>query len=189
MIRTIFLGDDATQARAWLLAHGIEDLVVPDRSEVTLLGTAGAIAAHAPADPEAPILVLRGVPPEAFDLTALLRQHQLGEAALTIALHARESATLLGWTGPAAEMDRSGRILRWSPRAEHDRDLDWLEYGAYVLAPGLVKRIPKGTAPDLVRQLVPLALRSQLVVRGWRAGGRPVTTGLGDQASKPTTKP
>lgn len=172
MTRAILIGEHEGQARAWLLAHGIDDLVTPAGAEIALLGTGGAIAAHAASAGEGAVIMLRGVAPEAFDLSSLLRAHDSAEAAVTVALFAREKATLLGWSGAAAEMDRSGRILRWSPKGDFDRDLNWIDAGVFVLAPAVLKRIPSGTPFDLVRQLVPLCLRSQLVVRGYAVGSK-----------------
>ena len=182
MIRTILLADEASSARAWLLAHGIEDLVVPQRSEIALLGTGRAVAGLVPADIQASFLVLRAVPPEAYDLSSLLRQHAITEAAVTVALFRREKAGLLGWPGAAAEMDRSGRILRWSPKGDFDRDLDWIDAGAFVITPATLKRAPTTAPFDLVRQLVPLCLRSHLVVRGWQTGNQALPASAREQS-------
>ncbi len=133
-------------------------------TEETPLGTAGGVAQARDYLRET-FLVLSGDGLTDCDLTAALRSHVASGAEATMVLTRVEDPREYG----LVERDGSGRVTRFVEKPQWSQVRgDAANAGIYILEPGVLDRIPKGTFCDFGRDVFPAMLRE----------GRPIHTFL-----------
>lgn len=144
--------------------------------EQDALGTAGAVRACRDFYGDSDFLVISGDSACDFDLRALIEAHRRYESAVTIALAKRETPLRYG----TVLTDRTGRIVSFIEKPAWGRVVsDLVNTGIYVISPGAMEYVPKGTAFDFAKDLFPALLNAGKPIYGipmkgyWRDIGTP----------------
>ena len=132
------------------------------------LGTAGSVKNCASFTAGEDILVLSGDAACDFDLTALMREHRRGGAAVTIALCECRDPLRYGLVVPDAKGDVRCFIEKpgWQKVVT-----DLVNTGIYAVSPRAMELVPEGREFDFARDLFPLLLERGEGVRGVKMEG------------------
>ena len=132
------------------------------------LGTAGSVKNCASFTGSEDILVLSGDAACDFDLTALMREHRRGGAAVTIALRECRDPLRYGLVVPDAKGDVRCFIEKpgWQKVVT-----DLVNTGIYAVSPRAMELVPEGREFDFARDLFPLLLERGEGVRGVKMEG------------------
>jgi NDP-sugar pyrophosphorylase family protein len=141
-------------------------LVHPDQP-----GSASALRAAREFAGEGPIVVVDSGRLFAFDLGELLRDHAESPAIATMAVEDSSVPGPLSDGALRVEVDRTGRVVRFSP-ASHAPELHLVGAGCAVVEPRLADHVPADRPFDLERDLFGLVMRSGGVLAAHRIHGR-----------------
>lgn len=136
--------------------------------EKQLSGTAGPVRKLESDLADDRFLVLYGDNFTDLDLTHLIAFHDGTGAELTVALH-QETPTDLAEKS-VVETSADGRLVSFveKPRPE-ELTSEWSSAGIYVFKPSIINAIPQGRTYDIGHDLIPLLLRTDRRVYGYKS--------------------
>jgi mannose-1-phosphate guanylyltransferase/phosphomannomutase len=132
--------------------------------EPSLLGTAGAVknVAHLL---DQTFIVMYGDNLTTCDLGRLIEFHRRKRGIATAALFYREDATASG----IAELDVNDRIVRFLEKPRSDEIFSrWVNAGILIMEPAVLDFIPKSSASDFGREVLPALLAANRPIFGYR---------------------
>ncbi|HUL86375.1 MAG TPA: NDP-sugar synthase [Actinomycetota bacterium] len=169
-----------------LVAHGVHHVVMSSpyleeafhpfiqarRDEPTItwvteerpLGTGGAIVHALDAIGDQPFFALNGDILTDLDLTAMMRAHRDGAAAVTIALHHVPDARAFGLVERAAD----GRVTAFLEKPEETVPGD-VNAGTYIVEPEVLRRWTADREISIEREIFPAVIGAGSVVVGFSA--------------------
>ena len=111
------------------------------------------------------LLVLNGDVLSDMDLTALLAEHELRDARVTLALYPVDDTSSYG----VVPTDPEGRVVAFLEKTEGEAPTNRINAGAYVLEREVVEGIPPGRAVSFEREVFPALVGDGL--QGFLADG------------------